>query len=1191
MNSRRVVLLVVLLVLFGGLLFGLSRLLESPPIASSGPGGAPEEASRPAAPESSAALARPEASPSATGEVDARAAVAIGSDPRTSEQNFDLADAAWIEGRVDFPVGSPDDETLRVWSLDLMGEAPDRPRLAFSMGDDPNGLLSELDGSRWAHRRPAADGTFRVPAPADAGHVLLLVDGRYLFLPERIDVEVLAPPAQLALRPELGAWILGRCTLGEGLARSELGTKIPVSIWGYSMGGGPGGRGRSAARQAQLDEELTFELRGVPAMQYALQVEPDGLYGARREAFDTQAGRRADVELVLERGAVVRGRVLDEAGAGVAEAQISTEFSNPMRMGMGSWMRGMDRDAVQSDAQGEFVLRGLPDGKVTIDASKRGHLRSEGRELELAKNGVQEGIELRLGRGGSLAGVVLDTQGQPVAGATLRAQVQVEKKRTRRMSWRPSDDYTAQSGAEGRFEISGLPEGPYTLIAWHSVADPEAAQPARPSAQPSAAVEAALGLTEEHVIVGGDPRVYVGRLEGLVAGARDLVLRLADPPGLAGRVVDENDAPVVDFSIAVDPDWSGDQITIPQSHAKSFSDEQGRFRLAGVPAGRFSAKFLAEGFVQNEDSVTVVVPQTEELVVRLSSAGTLRGVVLDPSGRPVNGAEVTKLSSGEGNPFMAMFGGEQDASTNERGEFELKPVGRGTWKLSARKEGWAHSAPLEVQVEAGKTLEGLVIQLRSGGTIAGRVFFKPGEQAGGRQVQIMSMDAGDMRSVAIDEAKTFRAEHLTPGNYQVVLQPDQAVIEELSNSAGEDANPAAMLAQIKMTACVVTEGQVTEVALGAPPEDPVKVSGRITRGGEPVTKAMLAVVHEGGALMQNMKFGKVEDDGRYEITLDKPGNVVFMVGQDFNERGAVEFHLTIPKVAEHRVDLSLPAGGIRGVVRGASGQALANVAIEVRRENSALSLMMLGSAELNLTDEEGRFFVENLHPGRYTLAAGGNSSTPFGDEAAPEHARAVKSGIDVPADRLVEGIELVLGKPGQVRGTVKDAAGVPIAGATIYVRNEQGELLHRMSSVTSDGTGVFTHSGLAEGRYTLSARTSSSASRESAPVSVQAGATASCDLVLEAGTLLIVTITDAEDRPVRAGVKILDERGVEQGAGLGMDAVMRMMSEGLNSTDQRFGPLPAGKYTVVITDPSGQTKKKPVTLSGKEERKLRFTLD
>ena len=113
-------------------------------------------------------------------------------------------------------------------------------------------------------------------------------------------------------------------------------------------------------------------------------------------------------------------------------------------------------------------------------------------------------------------------------------------------------------------------------------------------------------------------------------------------------------------------------------------------------------------------------------------------------------------------------------------------------------------------------------------------------------------------------------------------------------------------------------------------------------------------------------------------------------------------------------------------------------------------------------------------------------------------------------------------------------------------------------------------------------------SRESALVRVSANRRGDVTVALEEGTVVLVTVVDIE-KLLRARVRVLDSEDREV---TGMWSLPEMMeiSRNFSSKEQRVGPLPPGKYTVIVTTEDGRTTKKPVILRGTGERKLKLRL-
>ena len=131
------------------------------------------------------------------------------------------------------------------------------------------------------------------------------------------------------------------------------------------------------------------------------------------------------------------------------------------------------------------------------------------------------------------------------------------------------------------------------------------------------------------------------------------------------------------------------------------------------------------------------------------------------------------------------------------------------------------------------------------------------------------------RVVASDADGAFRIDGLEAGSYQVV-----AIDPAMRTSGDADASAInEMFKYMKLATADVVEGEVTTVLLGAPPSDPVEVSGRVTQGGEPYAQAMVNWLPASTGVQEKMKFTTTDADGRYSLTLDEAGDYVISVAR------------------------------------------------------------------------------------------------------------------------------------------------------------------------------------------------------------------------------------------------------------------------------------------------------------------------
>ena len=193
---------------------------------------------------------------------------------------------------------------------------------------------------------------------------------------------------------------------------------------------------RSGIRPAKTDGEGRFTLQGLRAGRVVLQVKAEGfLDGASEELEIDPVEPHPDVEVELEPGSSLSGRVTDARGEAVADVTVEVNGARQRR--------------VVTDTSGEYLVRGVTPGTVTVVFKSQDFLeRSE--VFELA---APEGrLDVELERGEVLRGVVRDPEGKGVDQARIRGS----RQGLSGPRWAQSDD-------QGSFELRGLAPGEWQL--------------------------------------------------------------------------------------------------------------------------------------------------------------------------------------------------------------------------------------------------------------------------------------------------------------------------------------------------------------------------------------------------------------------------------------------------------------------------------------------------------------------------------------------------------------------------------------------------------------------------------------------------------------------------------------------------------------------------------------------------------
>lgn len=395
---------------------------------------------------------------------------------------------------------------------------------------------------------------------------------------------------------------------------------------------------------------------------------------ATRERAESTAPENAPGNSAGESGAAILVRVLDEA----TDRPLLQERVDTLLRGSGV----LRSQSASTDANGSFEIRAVPPGTYTLQTRHADYLPDVRRVRipappSAGADGAESAVEVvvHLRPGEVLAGTILDREGRPLAEAVVRLSLVLGD----------SLDHAVETTAEdGTFLISGLRDGRWRVSA--------AKQGYR---RTSALVE--------------------------IPAPRPVVLELPEDTGFTVAVTDEGMQPVVGARVRLLQRTEG----LPIGRPTARTDVDGRAHLEGLPAASDATVLLEvahEAYLPLRKEVPVAELEGETYVARLSMGHAVEGIVRDPGGAPVRGAEVRLLERGSsrarslrtistgGFRFEGVPPGKYDivVVTNTRGVGMLADVAVGEAAAADR---------LEVVVEAGA------------GEVSGRVVHSSGEPA------------------------------------------------------------------------------------------------------------------------------------------------------------------------------------------------------------------------------------------------------------------------------------------------------------------------------------------------------------------------------------------------------------------------------------------------------------------------------
>lgn len=618
---------------------------------------------------------------------------------RESGEPLDLGDLVLspgvaLEGRVVGPDGAP------------VGEAK------VLVGDFVPGIGGDEEPPPGLDRREATtddDGRFVVEDLPPERRVTVWADGPG-HLPS--SVRGVEPPTEepLEIRLRRGVRLFGRVVDPEGSPVTRAQVRVSARI--------ENDRGwlRHWLQTRETAEDGLFDFDAVPRAELSVTVTAHRLAPAELRGLSTESGEDVGpVEIRLEAGARVEGRVLDPTGAPVAGAQVNVahraeEDYRPLRIG--------DR----SGPGGVFELVGVPLGRVRLSAS-HGEQRAK-EEIDLGPGGAVVDLMLEPERG--LRGWVVDPQGRPVEHA------QVEARAVGSGGGGP-DHQSARTGPLGRFRFDVAP-GDYRLTAFHPGFAETVLGPVRfegglkrVEIRLDRGLELTgrlLGLAPEELLQvqvrafsrgrgHGGQVTFEGsyRIPGLTPGVWRVeastegrsvsgtvhihedegnpVLDLEFPEGytLTGVLL-RNGEPVVDVTVFLTP-----AVTAVGASHSTTTGHGGRFRFRGLEPGEYR---LWGRDPTTGHRIERRVEVWSDRDIRIETWATrVTGTLVDAGGAPVNEArvELQPLTGG----FVTFVTSTTSIRAGEDGRFVLPAVEEGAWRLIFRAEGrGAHVEEIQV---------------------------------------------------------------------------------------------------------------------------------------------------------------------------------------------------------------------------------------------------------------------------------------------------------------------------------------------------------------------------------------------------------------------------------------------------------------------------------------------------------------
>jgi len=573
----------------------------------------------------------------------------------------------------------------------------------------------------------------------------------------------------------------------------------------------------------------------------------------------------------------------------------------------------------RSGADGSYRIEavGMPGFPRVVQAAAPGFLISHG---QMSTGGSPQGPTVALEPSWAAGGVVVDEQGQPVAGVMVRALPQPSM-------YRPgsSEPGVARTAASGRFRISRLESAtPYLLRLSKTGFAPATAE-----------------------------------LPPLTPGQPVSNLRIVLHKGRTGfgRVVNRSEQPVPGAAVVLRPAFNGDlrmQMVVSlesgDSSYEATTGSDGRFEIRDLPAGTWDLAVQGKGYAPLRVpglGVPEGAGSTDLGTVILAPGAPVEGYVVDREGHPIAGASVQATESDAGFA-VGEEGSSPAAITRADGFFRIEDRRPGeTIDLVASRTGYAPAALPGVAVPAEEPVR---IVLQAASAVEGRTMDPDGQPLSNVMVFVIPADPASVAALgsaglsqtgpATSKADgSFRIENIAPGTIELhamTLGRPQALLKNLEVQPGKD------LTGVEI---VVAPGAVVE--------------GRVlTASGKPVAGAEVNVMDP------DSTFGATSDgDGHYRLEGVSPG--AHLIEAAHKSYPPARRQLTV-RAGDNALDLTLEEGGaqISGRVLDQSGAPLAGARVYLRREEWRPIDPASG-----MSGADGSFTLSGVQDGVYQLFA------------------------------------------------------------------------------------------------------------------------------------------------------------------------------------------------------------------------------
>lgn len=727
----------------------------------------------------------------------------------------------------------------------------------------------------------------------------------------------------------------------------------------------------------------------------------------------------------------ISGRVTNQAGTPLSGISVYVEQGGQLVA------------QVVTGPTGTYATSGIAPGNYTVRASGQGtaylgKFYNNGALVSVVSGAVTPNINIALELGGSITGIVVDSLGRPVTGATVGAQIM------------PSGTpYFTTTNADGSYSFVGLEGGNYIVGA--DQFDPF-------NLDPNNSIPW-LVRTYYFNAYTVEQALPVGVMQGVATSGIDLVM---DRMGtISGTVTDTVGQPVAGVTVQA----NGLDVIVVR---EAVTDANGAYSVEGLQTGNYLVFFsdgahLPQYYSGQADSANatpvsvVFTADTPNINAVLSPMGSISGTVVeDGTGSPISGAFVSAYDAGSGFEIRS-------AITVTDGTYQVTGLATGSYKISVEHDVYVTefyidasdiTAAAEIPVTLGNVSPGINMSLAKKPSLSGRVTTAAAAPIAGAVVVAMPISPGFAVQAETDQNGDYTITGIQPGSYMVSAGNATYARKFYNNIYDEaDATPVVVGALENRTGIDFT------LELGG------SISGQVTYPNTDmrIQWGMVSVVMPStGAAVATIELAP-DGDGSYTLsglpagTYKVYAEILTDVGMLF--RGYYGHTKIIAAATSVALTAGLTTGNINfellettfidGRVYDDFGQPLANVVV------SALSS---GPTLTTVSAADGYYYFQDPPAREYKLYFDA-SSTPYRSQYF-QNAYTIADAMPLWPSPMGSFADVYLQKLGSISGTVRDSGNNPLSG--IWVRVDSGQ---DQAAAQTDANGAYSITRLVQAGY------------------------------------------------------------------------------------------------------------------------------